>query len=381
MKINVRLHPPCDQTHSSLQIWDFYHAYRQYLNRDHDYHNDVIIDIGQDVSPEKDAINVGWYYMPDVLEDPERYDLIIVDGQQHHLEVSTGCMFRAIKSRPNCYYVSGSYVDASHPFHHKILWTPMVFNNTDYLVRPFYPQYHERKHIRESSRNGIIYINGQNRPHRQYFMDQLSLHAPAVEIRNNLHGSIYKLLDSFFETPHDTKFRKMVNRTIPWVEQGEKSDYYDKSILAGPGGKFGPIPPGYFMMDEYYQYHSVMFPETPWLNDEIFITEKIIKCFVAGSIPWPIGGANTHALYNQIGYGTAWNLLPDVLKSFDQEPDHAKRYQMQAQAAAWAAEHPEIWTSETAKKLAQDNHDRFFSSTHDGHNVIRLHQILESVKK
>jgi hypothetical protein len=381
-KINVKIQSQDDLTHNSLQIWDFFYSYRQYLNRHNNYDSDVDIRISSDIEIEADALNVGWYHMPNNITGSECFDLIIVDANQHHFEVSTECMYNAVKNNPKCFYVTGSYVDKNHELYNKLIITPMTFNTLSYFVRPFYPQYYEKDMLRHPNQKNILYINGQNRSNRQYFIELLQQHVDNIDIKNSLTPltSVEKLLDSFFETDEDSQFREFVNSKVRCSNSSFADYYYSNSIKIGVEQKFGAIPPGYFMLDEYYQYQCIVFPETTWLNNEIFVTEKTIKCCIAECIPFPVGGANTHKLYNQLGYFTAWNLLPDELRSFDNELDHIIRYQQQVEAVAWLTEQ-QLWQTSAAQDIIKHNKNFFFSASHDNRAAEKLNSIIESLKK
>ena len=134
MKINVTMDPSVDLTHSALQIWDFYYAYRQAMNQHQNYQANVEIKIDYNLPYEHDAINVGWFYMPTRPIDIDKFDVVIVDAVHHHFEVCNQEMYNAVTSLDNCYYICGSYVDAQHPFHDKIIWTPKIFNTCSYWV-------------------------------------------------------------------------------------------------------------------------------------------------------------------------------------------------------------------------------------------------------
>jgi hypothetical protein len=135
---------------------------------------------------------------------------------------------------------------------------------------------------------------------------------------------ILTTLDSQFESNEDTEFRQQVNNWYPTNNKihETQSEYSTGSVAVGIDKKFGRVIPGYFILPEYFMYRCVIFPESTWQNDELCLSEKICKCFYAESLPWPIGGSNIHKLYNEIGFYTAWNVLPDHLKLFD-------RYQKQ----------------------------------------------------
>ena len=134
---------------------------------------------------------------------------------------------------------------------------------------------------------------------------------------------------------------------------------------------------GYFVLPEYFEYRCVVFPESSWLNSEANLTEKTLKCFYAGAMPFPIGGANANQLINQIGYYTAWNLLPDNLKKFDSIKDHRKRYQGAINALKWLADHSEVFDSINSQQMLQENRINFFDCISERQCVKMLNQVLE----
>lgn len=386
MKIQVHVseHTPIDSF--SLQIFDRYYAYKQSLNKNNNYQADCEIKIGKNMQIGSDAINVGFYYMPNEPIDATGFDLVIVDGQQHHLEVCTPDMYKAFAELDNCYFLTGAVVDDTYPRADRLLSFPNgnIFTH-DLSTRPFYPQYYDRLNQKSvDTKHDMIFINGQNRPHRQYMIDLLRSRAgSAVTIRQNTYIGTTELKESFFETHEDTKFRHYVNANYPTLDpvhqETHSIDHY--SVNIGIDQKFGQISPAHFVIDEYHDHHCVIFPESTWLNDEICITEKLQKCAVARTIPWPVAGANTDVLYNRLGYQTAWNLLPEQLQSYNYERDHVKRYQMCAEAIQWMTEHPETLTSDRACELVEHNYNLFFSNTIEIMGPVKLDQILQRYVK
>lgn len=136
---------------------------------------------------------------------------------------------------------------------------------------------------------------------------------------------------------------------------GNVENYYNRKINLGIDNAFGEAPLGYFGMPEYFKYRCVLFPETTWLNNDLTISDKIIKCLIHRSIPWPIGGANINSQCQEVGIQTAWNLLPPQLQCYDSIEDHAVRYQKLAEAVAWASANPEIFVSDQAKEIVESN--------------------------
>jgi hypothetical protein len=374
MKINIKTNDL--QSTSMIDLWDIYYSYLQFQNRHNQYVTDLEINFTTKKTPEAGCVNIAWYGRPTHFDADDGFDCTIVDHMQHHLEVCTPTAFELLQTRKKCFILSGSLVPTWHPMHDKIICTSMIFNTLSYYVRPFNPHYFEKDLCHEKTQN-ILYINGQNRANRQYLLDWISKTNPDLPIRNTW-STIEKCHSSFFESADDTKFRKFVNSkySVECADHG----YYDNNVAIGFNQKFGSIPLGFSLIDQYFQSECVIFPETTWLNNNVFLTEKIMKCAIARTIPWPVAGSRINQLYNELGFQTAWNLLPSHLQSWDDEENHFGRIQQMMAAISWMQDHPQIWTSESAQKIRQHNRCAVFSNSFDSKCAIKLHAILQSIK-
>lgn len=364
-------------------LFDIYYAYKQYQSRNNGYIADIDIDFidSLDATPDPAALNIGWSYMPQTCaEIPyEKFDLILFDNDHHGLEVCTEAIYQSL-DRENCYLVAGAYLLPTHNYEHKIIWFPQQFVDRDCFTRPLYPQYFEKiKSNNTSKSKGLMVINGQSRAHRQYFIDKLlGTQFHNLEIKNNWSDIISETRTCFFESNEDSIFRDLVMNHYEDARRNEtnNSAYYNSSMSIGFNGKFGLKAPGYVLIDEYFDHRCIIFPETSWINHQVFVTEKIIKCFVTNTVPWPIGGAGIHELYNKLGYQTAWNLLPDNFKQFDQEKDHNKRLDLCVAAIKWVDQNPQILNSKMAKKIVKDNYNLYHTDMLDQVGVVKLDQLL-----
>jgi hypothetical protein len=365
----MKIHVYAQGDWSALQLLDFYQAYQQWLAQDQGWVSPIEIEISSEIETCHDAFNIGWFYMPEQPVPTEQFDLVLLDNCHHGLEFATPHILQALQ-HDNCYFVAGAYLMPDHALYHKVIWLPMFLTTRDYMTRPQYPQYFDldREPVQ---REGMVFINGQNRANRQYFMNLINDSGVRV---HNRWPSASPLLDCMFESEDDRIYRELVNQLPDLVSYSDQ--YYNLGVAVGMHGRFGQVPIGYFFMPEYFQSACVIFPESNWINDEVFMTEKIIKCFASGAIPWPIGGANINRLYRQLGYVTACDLLPDNLKSYDAKTDHAERHQACADAIRWAVKHPEIWHSPEAQSAVRQNRERFYLSHHDADSARRLHQIV-----
>jgi hypothetical protein len=204
---------------------------------------------------------------------------------------------------------------------------------------------------------------------------------PSIQQLSRIGTTIHKLGDSQWESVEDTKFRDWVNFQYQDASIPEPDQYYNKRVTFGIDGKFGNIAPGYFVLPEYFEYACVVFPEATWQNNELAITEKAIKCFYAGSLPFPIGGANVNQLYNDIGFYTAWNLLPDELKLFDQTADHILRYQQAVDAINWLDTNRSVFERQQFKDMTNQNRSKFLTCDCDYISVSRLYNIIQTKLK
>jgi hypothetical protein len=373
MKINITVH----QGSIGLQVFDRYYAYRQSLNRNNQYLSDISINF---TAPKSDAINVAYSCMPqEQFCNPDDYDLILLENAGEPLEVATPYIATALNS-DKTYFMCGAFLEPTHPLIDKIIpYNHNIRLFHDSQTRGFYPQYYDRALNKLDNKNGMCFINGANRSWRNYFIDQLQEYSNTISIRSSLTTRIAETPDCQFEDTYDKTFREIVN--TKYQTYYIDNSYYDNGIKIGINSSHGSVPPGYFLLDEYYQHHCVIFPETAWINNQLFMTEKIFKCFVSKSIPFPIGGANIHRLYNQYGYQTAWNLLPVEHQAFDSILDHVDRYQQIIEAIQWLDQHNQVFLSETADNIREQNQNNFFKNTLDIVTIQKLDLLFSKIQQ
>lgn len=371
--IKIRIHMFGDSI--GLQLFDRYYAFKQSFNAP-SYQANIQIEYGP---PRPDSLNIAFATMPsNSFCDFADYDFVFVDNAGEPLEVCTSYIIDII-SKQNVYFVCGAFLDQQHPMASKIIpYNHNIRFFHDCMTRGFYPQYFERARHTFAPTKNMIYINGSNRSWRKYFIDSLA-QIPAVDIKSSIGNEILETAECEFEDPYDFKFRNALNQLYP-DSKIQDYNYDNNSVEVGIDSKFGQVPPGYFLFDAYYQYHCIIFPETGWVNNQHFATEKIYKCFVSGAIPFPISGARTHQLYNKHGYYTAWNLLPPDLQDFDNELDHQIRVEKTVQAIKWLNA-SDAFTSTQAQYIRQQNQNNFYKNTLDLISVEKLDSILKQSGK
>jgi hypothetical protein len=379
MKINIdEINPGVKKQGIGLQLFDSWFAYRQSLNFD-TYESNIEISYN---SAEPTDINILYVYMPDTTDIKiEKYDLVFLCNNSEPLQVCHPVMQELLKL-DKVYLISNSYLTNNHKIKEKVIWYAMNIGICkDFWTRSFYPQYFEnisnkKENLKTSS---MIYINGEIRTNRQNFLNLLGNCIPIISnLKNNYVRKIY----GNWESEEDLKFRRWVNYAYGTDIENSSSDQHHKnSVAIGVNEKFGKCFPGYFIMKEYFQNSCVIFPESNWQNDELSMTEKAIKCFFAGSLPWPIGGSNINSLYNEIGFSTAWNLLPDTLKKFDSVKDHSERHQLTVEAISWLSNNSHIFESDQYKQLVDQNRISFLAGDCDYKSVLLLDNIFQRLDK
>ena len=372
MKINITV-----KTDSvGMQIFDTLYAFLQSLNSDN-YR--APIEITVNAPYQFNDLNILYDNLPiNCLEyDLAKYDFVFFCNNVESLQVATKTMCDYIDQN-NVYLLTNSYLTKSHPLYHKVIWFPInIMMCRDYWTRHFYPQYHENIKNRSIDRKEeLIAINGSVRTNRHHFFNLLRHQIPSILQLSQIGTTIHKLNDALWESAEDAQFRNWANEKYQDISIPQPDQYYDSSPTIGIDGKFGSIPPGYFVMPEYFEYSCVIFPESAWQNNELAITEKALKCFYAGSLPFPIGGSNLNQLYNDIGFYTAWNLLPDTFKDFDQIADHAVRYQQAVAAIEWLNSNRSIFKSDWAISIIDQNRSNFLTCVCDNISVKQLYNLI-----
>jgi hypothetical protein len=355
------------------QIFDKLYAYSQCL--DNDYKSNLNISFGDQLK--KQCINVLYCYMPTTLENFEDYDFVILDNADEPIGmVNTDVMIDAMHFQ-NVYLQANSVFHVSKNFNtNKIIRLHGDIENfKDCFTRPFYPQYYHQ--IEYKKHKTVCYLNGQNRAHRNHFMQLCKMQNFSIDIYSNISDIIHETNDSNLESAQDTKFRTLVNESYE-IQRNQRTRYYANSISCGVDNKFGTIPPGYFLMPCYNEYQVIAFPESTWLNDELSVTEKALKCFVSKCLPFPVAGRHTNTLYyNSLGFYTAWNILPEELQQFDYEEDHHTRYKMMVDALQWISKN--IQTCKQFEFYVEHNYKSYLDNKLSVVGVKKFYRVLDSL--
>lgn len=308
------------------------------------------------------------------------YDIVLICNGGEPISVGDPVIAELIENNTHVYLISNSYLDQSHARREKIIWFPHnVQTCRDYWTRHFYPQYYDLcSFSTDKKTNSLFYINGANRTGRQLFIDYLTDLNLDITIKNSLTEQICEIGESQWESPEDTNFRQWVNQQYPCLLiENFTNDYYNNSITVGIDAQFGKVPLGYVHLPLYFEHACIIFPESNWQNDELCITEKAIKCFYAETLPMPVAGANVNRLYNEVGFYTAWNLLPEEIQSFDSMLDHNLRYQNLSRAIKWLAEHPEVFDSDEYYTMTRQNKIHFLTCRCNYQAVVKFDQVIK----
>lgn len=376
MKINIHA------LKDGISIQQFYalNAYKQSL--DSDYVSDWTIKITNDFDSKSD-VNILFSYITNKLDIKiQKYNVVFFCNGGEPLSVMTQ-LVKDLLDYDHVYLIANSYLDETHPFKSKVICnTHNLQLCKDFWFRKFYPTYYE------ASKNSLLKrlptigsINGENRTTRAYFFELLD--GTLTHSRQTYSGNtVIKTLDSFFESKEDFDF-------IMWLEEYYKHNlvdysdsytYYDNAVTVGIDESHGTINPGYFALPMYYQHSCIVFPESTYQNNELPITEKSLKCFFAGSLPFPVGGANINKLYNKVGFQTAWNLLPEDLQKFDSVLDHNQRYHGMVSAIQWLHQNKKVFQSKEFDQTVEINYNNLISPDIDIQNILNLIEIIERHK-
>lgn len=375
MDINVVCHAPQDAV--GLHMFDFLHSWLQSQHRDDNYRTDINIDFSESLRPE--CVNILFAYMPtQEIQDLDLYDIVIMDNGDEQLEVSTEAIHAMFQKHSHAYLLANAYLSKDHPLQHRVI--PTMFDCWKfrlYNLIPYYPQYHELMDHRPRMRLPMTFVNGSNRSVRWHFRTLLKQCLPEVAVRSvmTVDDVVTEIGQSFVESQEDTVFRTWVNEhysAMKFEDAADKYIYHDSSVRCGIHGKKGVVPPGYFLIDEYRDYHCIIFPEAGWINDQLNMTEKAMKCFCSQTFAAPLGGSSINQLYNEVGFYTAWNLLPKEHQKFDSIKNHDHRYSAMVDAMHWLYQNPQVFETADAQRMLQHNliHALTWTSVAPGVNML-----------
>lgn len=286
----------------------------------------------------------------------------------------------------NTWLICNAMVTDDHPMKSKIVFRSNDLTITrQYWTNGIFPTWHENQKLNGITKSRYIaVVNGANRSWRHHVFTNLKTAIPSLDVHSEISTVIHETNDAWWESEHDCQFRQAVNDMYP-VTRNHATSYYDNSIAIPLNShavglpQQGFIPPGYRIMPQYWSSKCVIFPESGWQNCELNITEKAAKCFFARCIPFPIGGAKINHLYNQLGYFTAWNLLPDDMRNYDDELDHFRRHELMIKAIGYLVHHPELLDSDLAESMVDANHVHFLTDQSDAICIDQL-RIIFSIK-
>ena len=369
-----------DFNYIDLQIFDKLQGYDLYLNN---YTHSLDIQISDTIDISPNVINIRYLEFPMcVPDDLDLYQLIFVGNSDEPCERINPSMIEILKKYTNAYMISNSILTDKHKLYGRVTVTTQDIDNwLKYTTSRFYPQCYSTEKILKSKKDkNVLFIHGATRTVREYFFEQIrNKNIPFLSTFNDDDVFPDAISEPFIEVSDkdDIDFVSFVNNKFNADRMSKKNSYYANSIPIGQNGKLGKIPPGYFLFSEYFEYKCIAFPETSWMNYNLALTEKALKCFSCGVIPFPIAGAEVNKIYNSIGYSTAHDLLPDTMK-FDSISDHQHRLTKAVNALEWLHLNPDVLDSEKAKKIVDQNRLNLFLNT-DITGIKRLYEILTNI--
>lgn len=283
----------------------------------------------------------------------------------------------------HAWLICNALVTDDHPMKSSVIFRSNDLTITrQYWTNAIFPMWHENRSLKLLPKTRHLWaINGANRSWRHHVFVNLVAAVPDLDVHSEISTVIHETNDAWWESEHDSHFRQTVNDMYP-ITRNHHTSYYDNSIQIAFNSPttglpyHGSIPPGYRIMPQYWQSKCVIFPESGWQNCELNITEKIAKCFFAKCVPFPMGGAKINQLYNQLGFFTAWNLLPDSLRIYDDELDHFKRHALMIEAIAYLHDHADLLDSDLAKSFVNANYTNFLTDQSDSVCINQLRSIF-----
>lgn len=349
----------------NIDCGDFYmpymdNVYAYWQHFDQDYQSCHAIHFNRSDLPHDRNILITQNLRQLACDQIDRYDVAIFDNGMEALGSGTIGLEQFIESH-KVRTLTGSKLHPSHPLNEKNIWYPVHMlvkqGHSGNFFDSNFPHYYDLIDLRKKNTlktQGMIFVNGQNRSWRNFLIEIIRDAVPDLSVHNSWASQVKATNDCAFESEADCHFRETVNDRYR-KQFSDDQGYYSPVDVIGIDGKFGQASRNLELIKAYSQFRCVLFPETSWQNNDMLITEKTVKCFVTHCIPWPIGGMHLHAQMLEVGFHTAWQLLPESLQFFDGIEDHQERHKQMAVAIKWLFDNQHVLYGPEADDLTAKN--------------------------
>ena len=339
------------QDYLGLEVFDYLVGYWQYVS---DYQHTPTIVFAK---PQSNSYNILFLHMPTSVPDNlGQYDLVLLDNGDEPFGRGTAAIYQILDTTPHSRLLCNSILADDHIMKSRVINSSIMWGtHRRYYTDPKFPQQYELNS--SSEKNSMVFINGRNSTSRRYWTEVLQHYAPEIPHHNDLHcGITNETYQCWHESPEDTEFRQTVNQQ--YVTDAVNSTPPEQRwppLPAGVNGRAGATLFEDQFINAFREHKTIIYPETPWQNFQISLNEKSLKCFLHQKFAMPVSGAFTHQLYSELGFKTAWHLLPSQHQNFDSMENHVDRYLLQARAVRWLWENPEVFETNQARAMLIDN--------------------------
>jgi len=356
--LQIRIHNLNNNVRYAADIWEYYYSYKQSIC----YPNKPPIEIiYEDIecfdASNNNVLHVGLDDLKDFdFEYVNKYDLILFDNTVEHLCVGNTAALEIIKNNINVYFVVGSFV---HPEYH--LFEKCITMPDDWMsCRNWYTNpkvfLSYGASVNNKKNNKMIYIGGELRTYRKHIIDLVrEIGIPILQNSND----ITLTTDGGNGTHHDRSFAEECNTDYHFKSESVNK-FYERIHFGLPQRKTGEATISYFILPEYQTYSCIVYAESCFINDTIFLTEKTFKCIVSKTHFVFFAGRNTYKLLNDYGLRSILELVPNGL-AFDCIENHKERFKEQIKSLDYLQQHPEIFISDDAVEILNSNYEEFFS--------------------
>jgi hypothetical protein len=339
----------------AIDVLDYLVGYWQYQS---DYTETPDIVFGE---PSADTYNILFLSMPETVPtNLDQFDLVLVDNTDEPFGRGTQAMYDIIDQVPHARLLCNAILPQDHPMQSRIITTCIMWEvHRRFFLESIYPPRYE-VFTKTANTKRMVYINGHNRANREYWTRLIKGVAPQIPHHNVLHnGTCHNTLFCWHESEADTKFRLWVNETYAIDKWNPNPADTWPELPAGIEGRYGTTNFGDHFIDALREHQVIIYNESQWQNHQLSLNEKSLKCFMHRKWAFPVAGAGIHRMYGQLGFSTAWQLLPPEHQEFDDIEDHQIRYQQQAQAVKWLYDnYHDVVMTEYARRLLVDNQAR-----------------------
>jgi len=365
----------------SLQIWEYYYAYKQFEF----FPNEVDIKFKfkkikneHNFKPESDdCLTVLVAHLTEcerIKHISSLFDVVIISNSFEDISVFSYDALELLENDNTFAMISGTLHKSFRNYKKYIsfsgCWVDVIQRFTD---AKFFTSYVFDKPKLKNNKE-FVFVGGHLRSWRKFIIDTLPKNIKVVQNNKNVVKTkdlvVGSKTDAEFVDYCNTKYINEIN------DQSHPKKLLYRIRYGLPEYPAGESNIADWTINEFKDYSCVLVCETSFINDVFFPTEKIFKPIMCKNHFIMFSGRNSYSIMMEMGFRSILELVPNGLE-FDKIENHVERFKCQMNKIQYLVENTSILYSNEADEIIDHNFNNFiYSKKHIEYSVKQIDNII-----